>query len=211
MKNIIQSLKVVALGLMLAIGLSYAFAWTAPTGNPPSGNVSAPVNVGGNLQTKAGDLWSDNFLGSQGGGYFGGDLEVENGKGITLGGVYMTDWPSGGGISGSGSSNYISKWTSGSSLGNSQIFDNGTNVGIGTASPTTKFQVEGQIRATGGTPIYSCPVKRIFCGGAGITSGTCAGQLTTSSTCIEAYYAEAGGLCMTATHACTLVGRLVAP
>ena len=97
MKNIIQSLKVVALGLMLAIGLSYAFAWTAPTGNPPSGNVSAPVNVSGNLQTKAGDLWSDNFLGSQGGGYFGGDLEVENGKGITLGGEYKTSWPSGGG------------------------------------------------------------------------------------------------------------------
>ena len=54
MKNIIQSLKVVALGLMLAIGLSYAFAWTAPTGNPPTGNVSAPINVGDADQIKIG-------------------------------------------------------------------------------------------------------------------------------------------------------------
>ncbi|MCR4283946.1 MAG: hypothetical protein NUV64_01325 [Parcubacteria group bacterium] len=95
-ENIIQSLKIVALGLMVAVGLSYAFAWTAPTSNPPSGNVAAPINVSGVSQTKTGSLWSDNFIGSSGGGYFGGDLEVANGKGITLGGVYMTSWPSGG-------------------------------------------------------------------------------------------------------------------
>lgn len=39
-----------------------------------------------------------------------------------------------GGVSGSGTTNYVSKWTSSSELGNSQIFDNGTNVGIGTTS-----------------------------------------------------------------------------
>ena len=41
----------------------------------------------------------------------------------------------GGGIGGSGTTNYISKWTASGVLGNSLIFDNGTNVGIGTASP----------------------------------------------------------------------------
>jgi hypothetical protein len=40
-------------------------------------------------------------------------------------------------LTGSGTTNYIAKWTpSGSALGNSQIFDNGTNIGIGDASPS---------------------------------------------------------------------------
>jgi hypothetical protein len=41
----------------------------------------------------------------------------------------------GGGVSGSGTANVIPKWTGGTSLGNSLIYDNGTNVGIGIANP----------------------------------------------------------------------------
>lgn len=41
------------------------------------------------------------------------------------------------GVGGSGTTNYISKWTASGTLGNSLIFDNGTNVGIGTSSPAT--------------------------------------------------------------------------
>jgi hypothetical protein len=37
-------------------------------------------------------------------------------------------------ITGTGTTNYLSKFTGGTALGNSQIFDNGTNVGIGTTS-----------------------------------------------------------------------------
>jgi hypothetical protein len=45
-------------------------------------------------------------------------------------------------LTGSGTTNYVAKWTpSGSALGNSQIYDNGTNVGIGTPSPAYKFVV----------------------------------------------------------------------
>jgi hypothetical protein len=40
-----------------------------------------------------------------------------------------------------GTTNYVSKFTSGTTIGNSQIFDNGTNVGIGTASPGAKLDV----------------------------------------------------------------------
>lgn len=48
----------------------------------------------------------------------------------------------GGGMSGSGTLNYVAKWTpDGTSLGNSLLFDNGTNVGIGTADPQLKFVV----------------------------------------------------------------------
>jgi len=42
-------------------------------------------------------------------------------------------------LTGSGTTNYIPKFTSSSAIGNSQIFDNGTNVGIGTASPAYTF------------------------------------------------------------------------
>jgi len=49
----------------------------------------------------------------------------------------------GGGIGGSGTTNYIPKFTSSSAIGNSQIFDDGTNVGIGTTSPAAKFNVTG--------------------------------------------------------------------
>ena len=42
----------------------------------------------------------------------------------------------------SGTTNYVSKFTGANSLGNSQLFDNGTNVGIGTSSPTEKLEVQ---------------------------------------------------------------------
>jgi hypothetical protein len=56
-----------------------------------------------------------------------------------------------GGVSGSGTTNYVSKWTGSTALGNSQIFDNGTSVGIGTASPTTgtKLDVAGTAKLDG--------------------------------------------------------------
>jgi hypothetical protein len=41
----------------------------------------------------------------------------------------------------SGTTNYIPKFTSSSAIGNSQIFDNGTNVGIGTTIPGNKLTV----------------------------------------------------------------------
>ena len=72
-----------------------------------------------------------------------------SGKFLTTDGSVLS-WgtPSGGGsVTGSGTTNYIPKWTSGSALGNSLVFDNGTNVGIGTATPSHKLDVSGLIRA----------------------------------------------------------------
>jgi hypothetical protein len=45
------------------------------------------------------------------------------------------DCISAGAIGGSGTTNYLAKWTASTTLGNSIIYDNGTNVGIGTTSP----------------------------------------------------------------------------
>lgn len=47
-------------------------------------------------------------------------------------------------VTGTGTSNYVVKWdSSNSGLTNSQIFDNGTNVGVGTITPSTKFDIKG--------------------------------------------------------------------
>ena len=40
---------------------------------------------------------------------------------------------------GSGTANYVTKFTAAGTIGNSQIFDNGTNIGIGTASPYSRL------------------------------------------------------------------------
>lgn len=61
----------------------------------------------------------------------------------------------GGGITGSGTTNYITKWTSSSAVGNSLIYDNGTNVGIGTTSPQAKFDVSGNDANRSGLVIYN--------------------------------------------------------
>jgi hypothetical protein len=59
----------------------------------------------------------------------------------------------------SGTTNYVAKFTSGTAIGNSQIFDNGTNVGIGTASPGAKLEVNGSFRATTKSFIIDHPTK----------------------------------------------------
>ena len=47
------------------------------------------------------------------------------------------------GLSGSGTTNFISKWTGSTALGNSLIYDDGTNVGLNNTSPVAKFHVTG--------------------------------------------------------------------
>jgi hypothetical protein len=48
---------------------------------------------------------------------------------------------SGGTVTGTGTTNYVTKWVGGSAVGNSIIYDNGTNVGIGETNPNSKLHV----------------------------------------------------------------------
>lgn len=48
-------------------------------------------------------------------------------------------------ITGTGTTSYLPKFSATSTLANSLIYDNGTNVGIGTTSPSTKLHVNGFI------------------------------------------------------------------
>jgi hypothetical protein len=48
-----------------------------------------------------------------------------------------------------GTVNYVPKFTGATALGNSQIFDNGTNVGVGTATTSTKLEVNGVLTVSG--------------------------------------------------------------
>lgn len=52
-------------------------------------------------------------------------------------------------VTGTGTSNFVSKWSTTTSITNSQIYDNGTNVGIGTTSPLSLWHVQN------GTVLFS--------------------------------------------------------
>ena len=78
MRDLIQSLKTIALALILALGLNFAMAWTGPTGAPPANNTSAPVNVSNTAQIKSGGLWLGS-LGTDGGAIFGGIVSANGG------------------------------------------------------------------------------------------------------------------------------------
>ena len=47
-------------------------------------------------------------------------------------------------ITGTGTTNYLSKFTASGTIGNSQIFDNGTNVGVGEEQTAARFSIKSQ-------------------------------------------------------------------
>jgi len=92
---------------------------------------SQKLMVSGSIRVTGGYYDSSNSVGSN------GQVLASTGTGTT--------WinASGGTVNGSGTVNYLPKWTGTTLLGDSQLFDNGTNVGIGTGTPNRKLTVSG--------------------------------------------------------------------
>jgi len=79
-------------------------------------------------------------------------LNVPTASASNRGALSSTDWTTfNGKADGSGTINYVSKFTGTGTLGNSNIFDNGTNVGIGTITPAKLLDVNGDALINGHT------------------------------------------------------------
>ncbi len=99
MKNTLFRTTFVTIASFVVV-ITVVSAWTAPTAAPPSGNVSAPVNVSGTSQVKSGGLGVGSFnvtAGSQ----FNGTVNIGSlgtSKQVCLNGACITAWPNGGGV-----------------------------------------------------------------------------------------------------------------
>lgn len=76
MKNFAQSLKIIALAIVLSFGISYVYAWTAPTATPPNGNVSAPINTSTTGQYKAGSVGFGGLIRGYSNAIFDGNVGI---------------------------------------------------------------------------------------------------------------------------------------
>lgn len=171
--TLLQALPVIVIATLLVVAIIYAWTEPPYGGVcadppcPPGGNVPAPINVGDSTQYKSGALGIGGLFRGYSNAVFDGNvgigtaspgtkLEVAgqikitggspgSGKVLTSDASGLASWqtPAAGGVGGSGTANYLAKWTAGTTLGNSQIYDNGTNVGIGTAGPGAKLHVYG--------------------------------------------------------------------
>src|SRR5437660_129502 len=64
-----------------------------------------------------------------------------------------------------GAANLVAKWSNASTLANSQIFDDGTKVGIGTSAPNEQLEITGNLRlptTTGTTGILFAGPNRLL-------------------------------------------------
>jgi hypothetical protein len=91
--------------------------------------ITAPANKQSLFYNESTSIWENRLIGISD----VTDLQTElNGK-----------------IDGTGTLNFIPKFTASGTIGNSLIYDNGTNVGIGTSTPVHKLDVNGSFQTTG--------------------------------------------------------------
>lgn len=171
-KNVLQIIKVIVLGLILSLGVSYAFA-------QPSNNVPGPLNVGTSTQIKNGDLSVNGFLATLNSAFLGkvgigisipkDTLHVAGNIVQSIGGFLMSNIYSSGGLKyiGNGYGSII-RLNNGSGNLEFAIAPNNTSgagaaaspmtkavitstgkVGIGMVAPQATLDVLGDVKATG--------------------------------------------------------------
>ena len=79
------------------------------------------------------------------------DISISQASGSTNGYLSSGDWTNfNNKVGGSGTTNFMPKWSGTGTITDSQLFDNGTSIGLGTTTPSAsfKFDVVGSIRAS---------------------------------------------------------------
>lgn len=150
-KQIFSAIKVSTLAIILSMGILYAYAWTAPSTTPPTGNVSAPINTSAAAQSISGKLGVGMTTTPT------SILEVHSNTTYSnpqfTPHIKFNDNFGGGALGVSGEStpaNRISIATGASALTERlSINQTSGNVGIGTTAPTKKLDVAGDIVVNG--------------------------------------------------------------
>ena len=133
-------------GTVLYIDPSAAGGWTAT--EPTSPNLAIPFAIVTSKNASAGRIFIRMWP-QQEGLHELHDVNIDsvvNGDGIKYNSSNDTWIPDTDIVHGTGTQNYVAVWTSDQLLTSGIIYDNGTNVGIGTDSPQAKLDVNGTVQ-----------------------------------------------------------------
>lgn len=135
-KNI--ALFIITLGILSSPFSVHAATWVGPTATPPGNNVSAPVNVGGTYQIKAGDL---------------GVISLFANYIKSLGTISANRYCFNNGTANGRDQSCITSWPAGGTGGGIQSIVAGTNVTVDNTDPLNPVISSTATGGSGGTPV----------------------------------------------------------
>ncbi len=159
----ILPLTVIAAILSLAVAYTI-LSWTEPSSSPPNENVAAPINVGSTTQTKSGGL---NISGNLGVGTssptskleVAGQIKITGGnpaadRVLTSDANGLATWKDvpGNAALPSGNNGAMIRHNGSEWIAATNLYNNGTSIGINTNSPSTTLDVNGTVKIQGGSP-----------------------------------------------------------